>query len=198
MRGLCGVVLAAVFALAVAQAARAAEPAKEAKAKAWPALVLTDESKLQVVVVPAGRRIEIRLPSNITTGYSWVIGELTPGPIKPLGKVQYVPGKKAEGRLGVGGTSVLALVATEPGKANLRLEYRRPWEKDRAPSGRSPLPSTSSPIRRPTAPGNSRRACPRSSWSCSTGAIRTSPSTPSSSRRPNSRRSTRRSPGPPG
>ena len=84
-------------------------------------------------MVPAGRRIEIRLPSNITTGYSWVIGELTPGPIKPLGKVQYVPGKKAEGRIGVGGTSVLALVATEPGKANLRLEYRRPWEKDQRP-----------------------------------------------------------------
>jgi len=124
------VVLVSLLVLVGVRAGGAAEQAREAEVKPYPALVLTEESKGATITVVAGRRIEIRLAANITTGYSWVIGELTPGPIKPLGDPQYVPHKRAEGMVGVGGTAVFALVGTEPGKANLRLDYKRPWEKD--------------------------------------------------------------------
>jgi inhibitor of cysteine peptidase len=112
-----------------------AEPAKaepaEGEVKPWPALALSEEAAGQTLGVVAGRRIEIRLPGNITTGYSWVVGELTPGPVVEIGKARYVQEKRPEGIVGAGGTFIFAFVGTAPGKANLRLEYKRPWEKEK-------------------------------------------------------------------
>jgi inhibitor of cysteine peptidase len=109
-----------------------AEPAEPAgdEVKGYPPLGLTQESAGKTLAVVAGRRIEIRLASNITTGYSWTVAELTPGPVKQIGKAEYVPHPRAAGMVGVGGTNVFTFVGTAVGKANLRLEYRRPWEKD--------------------------------------------------------------------
>lgn len=111
--------------------ADAKEPA-EVQAKAYPPLVLTEAAGGQTLTVVVGRKIEIRLAGNPTTGYSWAVAELTPGPVAQVGKVEYVPDKKPAGIVGAGGTNVLAFVGTAPGKANLKLEYRRPWEKDAA------------------------------------------------------------------
>jgi len=104
-------------------------------AKSRPELVLDEQADGRTVTVEVGRRITIRLAGNATTGYLWQIGELTPGrPIQSLGDPQYVPDPKAGNRVGVGGVSTFDFVGTEPGKARLRLEYRRPWEKEQPPA----------------------------------------------------------------
>jgi inhibitor of cysteine peptidase len=123
------------FAAAAEPKADAKEPA-EAQAKAYPPLVLTEAATGQTLTAVAGRKIEIRLAGNPTTGYSWAVAELTPGPVAQVGKVEYTADKKPAGIVGAGGTNVLVFVGVAPGKANLKLEYRRPWEKD-APAAKT-------------------------------------------------------------
>jgi len=134
----------AVAILVWAGACEAAEPKVEPKAegkapaevepKAYPPLVLTEGAAGQTVTVVAGRKIEIRLPANPTTGYLWDVAELTPGPVRQIGKAEYAPDKRPAGVVGSGGTAVFTLIGEAAGKANLRLEYKRPFEKDKPPA----------------------------------------------------------------
>lgn len=86
-----------------------------------------DETRLR-----RGQLLAIELDSNASTGYAWEIVEdgspvLEPAPV-PARAAPAVPPMT-----GAGGTSRWRFRAAQAGATNLRLVYRRSWEKDVEP-----------------------------------------------------------------
>ena len=80
-----------------------------------------------------GQILAIELDSNASTGYAWEIVEdgspvLEPAPVPARAAPAVAPTP------GAGGTSRWRFRATQPGTTNLRLVYRRSWEKDVEPA----------------------------------------------------------------
>jgi len=128
------------------QPARAAQPAsapagKDAntpagkgkeKAEMGP-IDLAESDDGKSVSVDAGRRVRIRLAGNPTTGYSWFLMPIEGSAVKAEGEVEYKPNAQQPGMVGGGGTFELVLRAVQAGKSSVRMEYKRPWEKDTPP-----------------------------------------------------------------
>lgn len=77
------------------------------------------------ITTKVGESFTIELASNASTGYHW---ELT-GPLSPaVVKVSdtYVPGKSAEGQVGVPGTEQWVFKGASPGQALIQMEYMPP------------------------------------------------------------------------
>ena len=85
------------------------------------------------VNVDVDRRVRVRLAGNPTTGYSWFLTPIEGSAVKAEGEVEYKPDDHPPGKVGGGGTFVLMLRAVKAGKSVVRLEYKRPWEKDTPP-----------------------------------------------------------------
>ena len=75
----------------------------------------------------------ITLPGNITTGYSWNVEQIGGQSLRQLGEITYEPKPSPPGMVGVGGNFVCHLQAVQPGKATVKLVYKRPWEKQTPP-----------------------------------------------------------------
>lgn len=80
-----------------------------------------------------GQILAIELDSNASTGYAWEIVEdgspvLEPAPVPARAAPAVAP------MPGAGGASRWRFRATQPGTTNLRLVYRRSWEKDVEPA----------------------------------------------------------------
>jgi inhibitor of cysteine peptidase len=90
--------------------------------------LLGPESDGESVRVGIGQVVEVALPSNPSTGYSWQVVEV------PEFLVQTGPaGFESEAEpdvVGAGGTELLRFEVSASGSGALRLEYRRPWESD--------------------------------------------------------------------
>jgi predicted secreted protein len=79
-----------------------------------------------------GQLLAIELDSNASTGYAWEIVEdgspvLEPAPVPASAAPAVTP------MPGAGGTSRWRFRAAQSGTTNLRLLYRRSWEKDVEP-----------------------------------------------------------------
>ena len=88
------------------------------------------------VALARTQQLELRLPSNATTGYRWsyvLSGDLMlyPSGVSPM----YIPDPPPEGQtlVGAGGTSVYTFRADGIGTTHVKFEYRRPWEGDDGP-----------------------------------------------------------------
>jgi len=79
--------------------------------------------------------IEVRLHGNPTTGYHWGLAKLEGDAVAQVGGMRYESdATRATRRMtGVGGTFIATFKAVKPGEADLTLEYRRAWEKDKPP-----------------------------------------------------------------
>jgi len=82
------------------------------------------------VDVPVGQVIELRLPANPTTGFSWSIEAagrpacvIEEGPAAPPGQV---PGQGSEHTWQIRGVQL--------GGCHIALAYRRPWEATASPA----------------------------------------------------------------
>ena len=75
--------------------------------------------------VSLGAAIELRLPENPTTGYSWNLS--VPAGIAVLND-SYLPSETSGGVVGSGGTRIWFLKAVQPGEQVVSGVYRRPWE----------------------------------------------------------------------
>lgn len=80
-----------------------------------------------------GQLLAIELDSNASTGYTWEIVEdgspvLEPAPVPASAAPTVAP------MPGAGGTSRWRFRAAQSGTTNLRLVYRRSWEKDVEPA----------------------------------------------------------------
>lgn len=92
---------------------------------------LTEADAGRAVDLAVGDRLEIALPGNPTTGFQWEIGALDHAVVRPLGQPHFAPSSTA---IGAGGVVTLRFEAVAPGTATVRLDYRRPFEKDVPPA----------------------------------------------------------------
>lgn len=77
----------------------------------------------------AGESIEVRLPENPTTGYTWAVLKI-PEDLLRL-EMESFETEPADPRItGRGGTKIYVFKTLQPGSGELLLRLRRPWEKD--------------------------------------------------------------------
>jgi inhibitor of cysteine peptidase len=88
----------------------------------------------KTIKAATGKKMEISLKGNPTTGFEWRMVAFKSEVVKADGKGDYVPDKNDPPRVGSGGTFVFKFIAAKPGKATLKFEYLRPWEKDKPPA----------------------------------------------------------------
>jgi inhibitor of cysteine peptidase len=90
----------------------------------------------RAVALAMGQRLEVRLPSNPSTGYSWSFVETPSQVLKLEGPSTYQANWRTEavGMVGVGGTEVWTFMAEGAGTQDLCFEYRRLWEVNTVPA----------------------------------------------------------------
>ncbi|MFH0916947.1 MAG: protease inhibitor I42 family protein [bacterium] len=88
----------------------------------------TDNNKAYTVKV--GDTIEVTIPGNPTTGFSWTaaLTEKDAALVRQVGEPAYAPERSDSMVLGAGGVYTFTFKAAAKGKALLRLVYARPWE----------------------------------------------------------------------
>jgi inhibitor of cysteine peptidase len=94
---------------------------------------LTDADNNKSVQFALGQRIEIRLSANPTTGYSWLLQGF-PGCLE-LANFSYT--SQGKSMPGGGGTQTVEFLAASPGEGELKIAYRRPWEKSDVPAAKT-------------------------------------------------------------
>jgi inhibitor of cysteine peptidase len=89
------------------------------------ALVLEAEDDGSAVAIEVGERINVKLASNVSTGYAWELAELDETVLENTDQ-RYVAGFTLFPVEGAGGTEIWEFTAIAPGTTTLRLEYNRP------------------------------------------------------------------------
>lgn len=77
------------------------------------------------VDLETGDEVELVLPGNPTTGYTWVVTD-APSILEQVDEARFVA---ESDRIGAGGEFHFRFKATEPGTAQLVLVYERPFEE---------------------------------------------------------------------
>jgi len=90
---------------------------------------LTEADAGRAVELRAGDRLSISLEGNPTTGYSWELATVDARVLTPVGQPGYQASSAA---IGSGGVFAFEFEAVAAGQTDLRLVYRRPWEKRRS------------------------------------------------------------------
>jgi inhibitor of cysteine peptidase len=83
------------------------------------------------VSVKPGGVLEVQLPANHTTGYSWVLAPVANPILMRQGAATYTE-NGGEGKVGAGGVETWRFNAVKAGTEGLQFEYRRLWEKNTA------------------------------------------------------------------
>ena len=94
-------------------------------------LALTADDNGKTVTVKVGQAVVVSLKGNPTTGFSWALAGIEGQSVALDGKVQYKENANPEGMVGVPGMFQAKFKATKLGQFKVKLEYRRPWEKDK-------------------------------------------------------------------
>jgi predicted secreted protein len=90
-------------------------------------LTLTGEDNGRAITIAVAESFIVCLDSNATTGYAWELGEMDTVILESTDQ-EYVEDIAPPGMSGVGGTEIWEFAGKVPGRTDLRLEYRRPWE----------------------------------------------------------------------
>lgn len=90
-----------------------------------PALTLTNQDNGKTIAVTSGKTLQITLPENPTTGFTWAILNQ---PAKHLQLLESTYQADQPQRMGSGGQRQFTFLAKQPGQFLLTLRYRRPWE----------------------------------------------------------------------
>ena len=77
------------------------------------------------IELKSGAEFELVLPGNPSTGYEWIVIQ-APSILEEVGDPEFLPESDL---IGAGGEFHFRFVATEPGTAQLRLVYERPFEE---------------------------------------------------------------------
>jgi inhibitor of cysteine peptidase len=92
---------------------------------------ITEKENGQTVALRVGQALEVRLPANPSTGYSWSQLDGDPAVLEPMGAATFEPQRQAPG---AGGTSTMTYRAVGAGETVLKLIYHRPWERGVPPA----------------------------------------------------------------
>jgi len=98
---------------------------------ASPPKTITGADTDRPITVQIGQEILLKLESNRSTGYSWLLEESKDPVLRSLGKPTYQADRVAPG---AGGVETWTFRANKIGNETLRLEYRRPWERKVPPA----------------------------------------------------------------
>ena len=89
------------------------------------------------IIVKGTGEFSIKIQSNPTTGYSWAVQKITDETLVQFKRVEEWDEEEQDSKkpplLGAPTFEVLTFAALKPGKAEIHLKYRRPWEKDVPP-----------------------------------------------------------------
>lgn len=88
---------------------------------------LTDKAAGKTLRLHNSGLVALKLDSNPSTGYGWQLSCASKN-VSKVGSSFTIPSGNDE-RVGVPGTEILVLAVTEPGTYNVRLDYKRSWEK---------------------------------------------------------------------
>ena len=113
---------------AIAQASNSSAKMQSATSN----LTISDKDNRTNVDLTTGQTLIVRLPSNPSTGYAWVVNG-DPAPLK-LTKSISVRSQGTSGMVGAPRTAVLEFSAASSGVTTLTLLYRRSWEYNVAPA----------------------------------------------------------------
>ena len=91
---------------------------------------LTRNAEGKTLTVPNGSLLALKLDSNPTTGYRWIVTypEGAENAIKNVGSSFIMP-RGDDQRTGMPGVEILVFTAQEVGTYNLKFDYKRPWER---------------------------------------------------------------------
>lgn len=79
-----------------------------------------------------GQRLVIRLNGNRSTGFQWLLVDLTGQVLESVGEApRYISTDRPGEWLGMGGIEEWTFRPMKRGVAIIRFEYRRPWENGR-------------------------------------------------------------------
>lgn len=84
-----------------------------------------DGTDFTAEVIDGGEMI-LTLPSNPTTGYSWVITKKASNFASDYNN--YIPDENPEGLVGVGGNTEFHIMALKEGKDTMTLQYKQDWD----------------------------------------------------------------------
>lgn len=88
---------------------------------------ITEKAAGKTLKLPKSGLVAIKLDSNPSTGYGWQMSCASKNVAK-VGSSFTIP-RGEEERLGAPGTEILVLAVTKPGTYNVRMDYKRSWEK---------------------------------------------------------------------
>lgn len=91
-------------------------------------LALTEMDNGKHLTCAAGDVIEIRLPGNPTTGFSWAEAAAPSSAVLVKTGEEFRMLKSKQPLVGAPGTFFFKYKVTGKGEEGIRLQYRRPWE----------------------------------------------------------------------
>lgn len=96
-------------------------------------VILTEKDSGKTIHLRTGDYLEIHLEANPTTGYLWS-SSIPNDYIMRLLLDEYAGEKQEKGLVGAPVRKIFRYGAVGPGETGIRLEYRRPWEKNQPPA----------------------------------------------------------------
>lgn len=93
-------------------------------------ITVTEEEAGKTIYLTPAQTLEVVLPGNPTTGYSWNLSPDSTAPLSEAGDTEFSPDSDA---VGAGGTVTMHYDVTGAGSGELILDYARPWETDVEP-----------------------------------------------------------------
>lgn len=97
-------------------------------------VVVTAHDDGRTLTLQKGQELELRLNANRSTGYGWTMA-LNPSPVLMQdGDPVYDPEETPGRIIGAGSVERWRFHAEQPGRRTLRMEYRRPWEREVPPA----------------------------------------------------------------
>lgn len=86
---------------------------------------LTEQVAGKTLTLEHGGLFAIKLNANPSTGFGWQV--IAPSEITRVGSTFTIPGKS--NAVGTPGVEILFFAVTQPGTYNIKMEYKRSWEK---------------------------------------------------------------------
>jgi len=84
------------------------------------------------VELSVGQTLVVTLASNVTTGYSWSLTDISNSSVISETGNEYIAPETT--LMGAGGNEKWTFKALEKGTSIISMEYSRPWEKDAPPA----------------------------------------------------------------
>ncbi len=83
--------------------------------------------------ISTGDTLTVELEANPSTGYLWIFGAPFDPNLLVMTSESYTKPEGSKGMVGVPVKRVMTFKAIAPGSTGLKLDYRRPWERNEKP-----------------------------------------------------------------